>query len=89
MAARLDQLLGMVADEIRRSDYEGLLPAGVVLVGGVAGMPGIENLALHKLNMNNDVGGSGTRGSRQERNDGETMNGFHLLVGESGLWRRA
>jgi cell division protein FtsA len=52
MAARLDQLIGMVADEIRRSDYEGLLPAGVVLVGGVAGMPGIEHLAKHKLNMN-------------------------------------
>jgi cell division protein FtsA len=52
MAARLDQLFGMIADEIRRSDYEGLLPAGVVLVGGVAGMPGIEPLASHKLNMN-------------------------------------
>jgi cell division protein FtsA len=51
MAARLDQLFGMIADEIKRSDYEGLLPAGVVLVGGVAGMPGIEPLATHKLRM--------------------------------------
>ncbi|MFL5731559.1 MAG: cell division protein FtsA [Chloroflexia bacterium] len=51
MAARLDQLFGMVGDEIRRSDYEGLLPAGVVLVGGVANMPGIEALASNKLRM--------------------------------------
>jgi len=51
MAARLDQILGMISDEIRRSDYEGLLPAGVVLTGGVAEMPGIEALASHKLRM--------------------------------------
>jgi cell division protein FtsA len=51
MAARLDQLLGMVGDEIRRSGYEGLLPAGVVLTGGVAAMPGIEPLASHRLRM--------------------------------------
>jgi cell division protein FtsA len=51
MAARLDQLFGMIADEVRRSGYEGLLPAGVVLTGGVAAMPAIEPLASHKLKM--------------------------------------
>lgn len=51
MAARLDQIFGMVADEIRRSGYEGLLPAGVVLTGGVASMQDIEPLAAHSLNM--------------------------------------
>ena len=51
MAARLDQLFGMISDEIRRSGYEGLLPAGIVLTGGVASMPGIEHLASHKLRM--------------------------------------
>jgi cell division protein FtsA len=56
MAARLDQLFGMVGDEIRRSGYEGLLPAGVVLTGGVASMPGIEALASHKLRMPVRVG---------------------------------
>ena len=56
MAARLDQLFGMVGDEIRRSGYEGLLPAGVVLTGGVASMPGIEALATHKLRMPVRVG---------------------------------
>lgn len=51
MAARMDQLLGMVADEVRRSGYEGLLPAGVVITGGVARMPGLEQVAQHKLRM--------------------------------------
>jgi cell division protein FtsA len=51
MAARLDQLFGMIGDEVRRSGYEGLLPAGVVLTGGVAALPGIEPLASHKLRM--------------------------------------
>ena len=51
MAARLDQLFGMVADEVRRSGYEGLLPAGVVITGGVARMPGLEQMAQHKLRM--------------------------------------
>ena len=51
MAARFDQIFTMVGDEIRRSEYEGLLPAGVVLTGGVARTPGIEPLAAHKLRM--------------------------------------
>ncbi len=51
MAARLDQLLGMLGDEIRRSGYEGLMPAGMVLTGGVAAMPGLERLCQQKLRM--------------------------------------
>lgn len=51
MAARLDQLFGMVGDEIRRSGYEGLLPAGMVLTGGVGQMSNIESLAAGKLRL--------------------------------------
>jgi cell division protein FtsA len=51
MAARLDQLFGMVGDEIRRSGYEGLLPAGMVLTGGVAQMSNIEALSAGKLRL--------------------------------------
>ncbi len=51
MAARFDQLFTMIADEIRKSGYEGLLPAGVVLTGGVAAMQGTEALASYKLHM--------------------------------------
>ena len=51
MSARFDQLFGMVSDEIRRSGYEGLLPGGAVLAGGVSSMPGIEQFARTKLKM--------------------------------------
>lgn len=51
MAARFEQLFTMIGDEIRRSGYEGLLPAGVVLTGGVANMAGVEQVASHFLRM--------------------------------------
>jgi cell division protein FtsA len=56
MAARLDQLFGLVGDELRRSGYDGMLPAGVVLTGGVAAMPGITSVASRKLRMPARVG---------------------------------
>jgi cell division protein FtsA len=56
MAARLDQLFGLVGDELRRSGYDGMLPAGVVLAGGVAAMPGITSVASRKLRMPVRVG---------------------------------
>ncbi len=51
IAARLEQMFSLIGDEIRRSGYESLLPAGLVLTGGVASMAGIEPLAAHKLRM--------------------------------------
>jgi cell division protein FtsA len=51
MSSRFDQLFGMIQDEIRRSGYENLLPGGLVLSGGVAAMPGIEQFARTKLKM--------------------------------------
>jgi len=56
MAARLDQLFGLVGDEIRRSGYDSMLPAGVVLTGGVASMPDIASVASRKLRMPARVG---------------------------------
>jgi cell division protein FtsA len=56
LEARLDQLFGLIGDEIRRSGYEGLLPGGVVLAGGVASTVGIESYAQHKLKMPVRVG---------------------------------
>jgi len=56
MAARFEQLFGLVGDEIRRSGYEGLLPAGVVLTGGVAQMAGVEQVAAELLRMPVRVG---------------------------------
>ncbi|MGH2369558.1 MAG: cell division protein FtsA, partial [Chloroflexota bacterium] len=43
--ARLEEILGMVAKELKRSGYGGLLGAGVILAGGAAAQAGISELA--------------------------------------------
>jgi len=49
--ARCVQILEMVAAEIRRSGYEGLLPAGVVLTGGSSQLPKLDELAREMLGV--------------------------------------
>ncbi len=49
--ARVEEILGMVQQQIKRSGYDGLLPAGVVLCGGVAQLPGIQGLARDALGL--------------------------------------
>lgn len=56
MSARFTQLFNMIQEEVRRSGYEGLLPGGIVLSGGVATMPGIEQFARARLKMPVRVG---------------------------------
>jgi len=41
----------MVLQEIKRSGYDGLLPAGMVLTGGSSALPGIRPLASRVLNL--------------------------------------
>ncbi len=43
--ARCEEILENVQQEIKRSGYDGLLPAGIVLTGGVAQLPGLRDLA--------------------------------------------
>jgi cell division protein FtsA len=43
--ARVEELFSMVHEEIKKSGYEGLLPAGVVITGGTAELPGILEVA--------------------------------------------
>lgn len=43
--SRYVEMLGMVLDELRRSGYEDLIPAGIVLTGGTAKMEGTVELA--------------------------------------------
>jgi cell division protein FtsA len=43
--ARSEEILESVQQEIKRSSYDGLLPAGMVLCGGTAQMPGMRDLA--------------------------------------------
>jgi cell division protein FtsA len=49
--ARVEEMLDMVGQEIKRSGYDGLLPAGVVLCGGVARLPGIQELGREVLGL--------------------------------------
>ena len=49
--ARLEEMLGMVGNELRRSGYAGLLGAGVILTGGAAEQAGIKELAESVLDL--------------------------------------
>jgi len=45
ISARVEELFGLVSREIRRSGFDGLLPAGVVVTGGTANLVGIREVA--------------------------------------------
>ena len=49
--ARVEEIFGMVVQEIKRSGYDGLLPAGMVLTGGVSALPGIRTIASEALGV--------------------------------------
>lgn len=49
--ARVEEILGLVLQEIKRSGYDGLLPAGMVLTGGSSALPGIRILANRVLGV--------------------------------------
>ena len=49
--ARAEEIFGMVGQEIKRSGYDGLLPAGVVLCGGTALLPGMQELGRDVLGL--------------------------------------
>lgn len=56
MEARLEEICGLVAAELGRTGYSGVLPAGVVLTGGTAETPGIEDLAREVFGLPVRVG---------------------------------
>ncbi len=49
--ARAEEIFDLIRQEIKRSGYDGLLPAGVVLCGGTADLTGIRDLARDMLNL--------------------------------------
>ncbi len=49
--ARVEEMFDLCLQEIKRSGYDGLLPAGMILTGGVSLLPGIRNLASRVLGM--------------------------------------
>jgi cell division protein FtsA len=49
--ARVEEIFRFVLQEIKRSGYDGLLPAGVVLTGGSSLLPGIKKLGAEVLGL--------------------------------------
>ncbi|NOY98568.1 MAG: cell division protein FtsA [Chloroflexi bacterium] len=49
--ARVEEIFSLALQEIKRSGYDGLLPAGMVLTGGASALPGIRQLASEVLGM--------------------------------------
>ncbi|MBW6465776.1 MAG: cell division protein FtsA [Brevefilum sp.] len=49
--ARMEEIFYLVLQEIRRSGYDGLLPAGVVITGGSSLMPGTRQLASQVMGL--------------------------------------
>ncbi len=49
--ARVGEIFALTLQEIKRSGYDGLLPAGMVLTGGTSALPGIRQLASKVLGL--------------------------------------
>lgn len=49
--ARIEETFGLIMQEVKRSGYDGLLPAGMVLTGGTSALPGIKRIAGEVLGM--------------------------------------
>jgi cell division protein FtsA len=49
--ARVAEIFSLTLQEIKRSGYDGLLPAGMVLTGGTSALPGIKRVASEVLNV--------------------------------------
>ncbi len=54
--ARVEEIFELIQQEIKRSGYDGLLPAGVVLCGGSANLPGIKTLGQEIFDLPVRVG---------------------------------
>ncbi|HLF29168.1 MAG TPA: cell division protein FtsA [Anaerolineae bacterium] len=55
--ARAEEIFSLILQEVKRSGYDGLLPAGLVLTGGSAQLRGLRELGRQTLNMPVRVGG--------------------------------
>lgn len=55
--ARVEEIFSLILQEIKRTGYDGLLPAGIVLTGGTSQLPGIRKVASNVLNLPARVAG--------------------------------
>ncbi len=79
--ARVEEILELILKEIKRSGYDGLLPAGLVLCGGTADLSGIQELGREMLGIPVRVGAPrGLRGLVDMLNDPAYATGVGLLM---------
>lgn len=64
--ARIEELLSLVKGELRRSGFEDLIAAGIVITGGTAKMDGIRELGERVFDMPVRIGASRGVGGLQE-----------------------
>jgi cell division protein FtsA len=51
IGSRVEEIFGLIHKELKRSGYDGLLPAGVVLTGGSSLLPGIKTVGNQVLGI--------------------------------------
>jgi len=51
LEARCEEILNLILREVKRSGYDGLLPAGIVLTGGAAQLPGLKEVGREIFRM--------------------------------------
>jgi cell division protein FtsA len=79
--ARTIEILELILKEVKRSGYDGLLPAGLVLCGGTADLGGIQELGREVLDMPVRVGAPrGLRGLVDVLNDPAYATSVGLLL---------
>ena len=94
--ARAEEIFEMVLREIKRSGYDGLLPAGVVLTGGTAELPGLAEVGQRVLGLPVRVGApadieglvESVRGPAYATSVGMLLWGLHHDEPERGRDRR-
>ena len=79
--ARTVEILELIMKEVKRSGYDGLLPAGLVLCGGTADLSGIQELGRETLGLPVRVGAPrGLRGLVDVLNDPAYTTSVGLLL---------
>ena len=78
VGARVSEIFAIANKELRKISRQGVLPAGVVLTGGGAKLPGIKDLAKKELKLPCRIGISQISSSFQEDPSLSTLYGLIL-----------
>jgi cell division protein FtsA len=79
--ARTEEIFELILQEVKRSGYDGLLPAGLVVCGGTADLSGIQELGQQVLGLPVRVGAPrGLRGLVDALNDPAYATSVGLLL---------